>query len=69
MCLPCPWLVACLEAETDGKISVLDAEVEIPVISSALGSRQRFRYHMQADMLHPADIKCAFKAACSGGSA
>lgn len=67
MYLPCPWL-ACLEAGTGGKSSILDPEVEIPVISSALGSRQRFSYHMQAGMLHPAGIAYALKAACSGGS-
>lgn len=67
MCLPCPWL-GCLAAGTGGKASVLDPEVEIPVISSALGSRQRFRYHMQAGMLHPAETEYAFKAASSGGS-
>lgn len=41
MGLPCSW-PACLAAGTGGKTSILDPEVEVPVISSALGSRQRF---------------------------
>lgn len=56
-----------LAAGTGGKTSILDPEAEIPVISSALGSMQRFRYHMQAGMLRPAGTEYAFKAAWSGG--